>query len=368
MRNVDKELLKDVKNKKIRNIGILVGGGIGNIITFIPTIKKLKKELPDAHITLLGDNMALAKDILETYPYNLNTIELSRKLSFYKLIKTLLFIRASKFDLFILPMWKTDNIRVHKSIKNASIFAYLSGTRYILGNAQSPLSCLYNVRIVPFKENIIDLNLSSLEKLGFDITEEDKKPELFLNFTGTDKKIRDMLVKENLLSKNYPLVIFHTGTGKCYTNRQWLDERWAKLGDILIDKYKVCILFIGDNQDLVKIKEIQNLMNNKTYNFAGKLSLTETASLIKICNLIICTNSGPMHIAASLKVPSIVLIGPTPKEWWPTYNHNAYIMYKNTCKVFCEGYCNLKKNICMESITVEDVVNGVEKQIKNIRN
>ncbi|MDD5528429.1 MAG: glycosyltransferase family 9 protein [bacterium] len=368
MLNVDKKLLKDVKNKKINNIVILVGGGIGNIITFIPAIKKLKKELPNANITLLGDNIALAKDILETYPYNLNMIELSRKLSLYKLIKTLLFIRSSKIDLFILPMWKTDNVRIQKSIKSASIFAYLSGAKYILGNAQSSVSYLYNVKIMPYKENIIDLNLSSLEKLGFDITEEDKKPELFFNFTDSGKKIRDMLVKETLFPKSYPLVIFHTGTGKHFYNRQWLNERWAELGDILIDKYKVCILFIGDNQDLIKIKEIQGLMNNKTYNFAGRLSLTETAGLIKMCNLIICTNSGPMHIAASLEVPSVVLIGPTPKEWWPTYNHNAYIVYKNTCKIFCEGYCNLNKNICMESITVEDVVKGVDKQLKNIKN
>jgi ADP-heptose:LPS heptosyltransferase len=47
-------------------------------------------------------------------------------------------------------------------------------------------------------------------------------------------------------------------------------------------------------------------------NFAGRLSLIEMAALLKRVHLFVTINTGPMHIALALDVPTVAVIGGTP--------------------------------------------------------
>ncbi|MFA5032434.1 MAG: glycosyltransferase family 9 protein [bacterium] len=356
--------MNKAKKKNIKKVCFIIGGGIGNIITFTPVLKKLNKELPQTQITILGNNIKVATEILETYPCDIKKIELSPKMSFYGILNILNDIRKEKFDLMILPSYPFRHRRAYQSIIKSSLFAVFSGAKYIIGDKRAPLSFLfYNIRIIPKGRNIVELNLSILEQLGFTLNKEDAKPELFFNFVEADKKMNSWIKQYDLTTKK--LIVFHIGSGKGYYNRRWANDKWAELGDILIDKYKVSISFIGNKLESMEVQKIQNLMKQKTFNLAGELSLCETAKLIKISNLVVCTNSGPMHIAATLEVPSVVLMGPTLKEWWPSYSRTSIIVWKNKCNILCEGPCRRKENVCMTSITVKDVLKVIALQLKN---
>ena len=93
------------------------------------------------------------------------------------------------------------------------------------------------------------------------------------------------------------------------------------------------MIFGGENEvDFAKKIEdylvSQNI--NNFLNLAGKTSITELTNYISSLDVFITGDSGPMHIAASLQIPTIALFGPTnhfeTSQW---KNSNSFILKKD---------------------------------------
>jgi len=107
--------------------------------------------------------------------------------------------------------------------------------------------------------------------------------------------------------------------------------------------------------------------------FVDKLNIFETSKVISQCDLMICVDTGLMHIADSLGVPIIVLAGPTPMtKAKPLVSKYAIVRKFMSCAPCYQSiFWNTCNNpICMSSITVEDVLKqlfqfGINASIKH---
>jgi ADP-heptose:LPS heptosyltransferase len=89
-------------------------------------------------------------------------------------------------------------------------------------------------------------------------------------------------------------------------------------------------------------------------------------ALLSRCDLLVCNNSGPMHIAAALKVSTVSMIGPTVTPLWLPYGENNIVINKAlSCSPCNRAVC--KEHQCMTSITVDEVLEAVKTQIASIR-
>ncbi|MEM7819771.1 MAG: glycosyltransferase family 9 protein [Candidatus Aenigmatarchaeota archaeon] len=338
--------------KEIKKIAVLKGPGVGDVITSIPLLRNLRKNFSKSEIIVFNEiSYGVGKEILRKCPYIDHIIEINQK-SVFSILKIIRKIRKEKFDIIVdsFPStWKT------------AIFCYLSGAKFRLGYYHNPLSFLYNVKVKYKNQNKVELEANLLEKLGLHISEKDKELELFFDLKKNEKKINELL-RKNRIRKSDILIGIHAGRTDDIV-RTWVDERWAKLCDILIEKYKAKIIFVGGKSDEKRVEDIVRLMKNKPINFVNLLNLEETATLIKKMKLFLCINGGPMHIAAALKKPLIALCGDTKLGWDP-YGKNSYVIRKNFDNFRDTNY-KKGNNYYMRLIDVDDVLNNVIKVLRN---
>ena len=157
------------------------------------------------------------------------------------------------------------------------------------------------------------------------------------------------------------LVAIHPGSPVAL--KRWRPERYAKLADWLVAQKRAKIIFVGVDAEMPIIAEIQALMREKSFNIAGKTSLTQLASILQLCQLFIGNDSGPMHLAAAVGIPTIGLYGPgDPGRFGPVGAQCQTLRKKPDCPPCLGTTCRFGGEGCMSEIQVADVI-----QVINLR-
>ena len=90
----------------------------------------------------------------------------------------------------------------------------------------------------------------------------------------------------------------------------------------------------------------------------------ELISYIKSSDLFICLDSGPMNLAVCMNKPVIALFGPGDSTIWKPYSSNSYFIHKKDsfpCNPCSQKFCYYPENNCMAVISVDEVMNLVDK-------
>ncbi|GAB7140629.1 hypothetical protein RsTz2092_05790 [Deferribacterales bacterium RsTz2092] len=125
-----------------------------------------------------------------------------------------------------------------------------------------------------------------------------------------------------------PYIICHQypgGSNQPY--KRWRADKWRELITTLTNTgYNIALT--GAMTDRAECEEfVRNLSNNKVFSLAGKLSLRELARLIKDSFAVISVNTGVMHLAALLDVPTVGIHGPTnPRRWGAVGRRTATVL------------------------------------------
>jgi ADP-heptose:LPS heptosyltransferase len=94
-------------------------------------------------------------------------------------------------------------------------------------------------------------------------------------------------------------------------------------------------------------------------NACGAFSVSDSAALLQSCRLAICTESGPMHLAGALNIPSVVVFSRTNKyfgRWFPLGNRHT-ILYREAKCAGCDSvHCGVAGHPCMTDITVDQIL------------
>jgi len=147
------------------------------------------------------------------------------------------------------------------------------------------------------------------------------------------------------------------------SSKRWYPEKYAKVAIELANKFNIIIFGGVDEQnfanDIERILIKNNISNYQ--NLAGKTSMTELIKNISNLDILITGDSGPMHLAASLNIPTISIFGPTnnieTSQWM---NPNSIILKKNLdCQPCMRRTCPLKHHNCMKLIESKEVIDKI---------
>ncbi len=106
-------------------------------------------------------------------------------------------------------------------------------------------------------------------------------------------------------------------------------------------------------------------MGKRAINLAGVTSLRELACIIDECSLLLTNDSGPMHIASALGIPTVAIFGSTDQVVTGPYRH-GHILNKNvSCSPCLKRKCPIDFR-CMMQISVEEVLQEVYKVLQNV--
>lgn len=241
-----------------------------------------------------------------------------------------------------------------------ALITYFSGAKYRIGFPFRGRAYAYNIPVTPRSGEVhnVDFNLDVLRL--FDIPVSDPNPvfpldEHSLQFAG------HWFHSQGL--KNKTTVAVNPGGG--WYTKKWRNEAYSKLADRIAGSKGWNIVFLWGPGELEDVKDIQSKMQYPS-SLIPKTSLKEMGALLQQCHYLVSNDSGPMHIAASLGVPTLGIFGPTnPFLQGPYGTKHLWVRHE---ELDCLA-CNLTDcpigNICMTDLAVDTVYNSFLKLANN---
>ena len=308
---------------------------IGDVLLATPVFSNLRRTYPDAELHALTG--AWSRVVLERHPDVNNVVEYDspafcrtgQPTSLRDTFKLYRQLRRQKYDLMV-------DLRSDWRIV-CFAFGRLTPRRL----SRAALQVANKLGVAQFSgTHETTRNLDVLRQAGIPTP---VRTAIF-SVTAEDKKWASDFLATYQIEGQGPLIAIHPGSPIAL--KRWLPERYAELADWLIAQKRAQILFVGVEDEIPIITEIQARMRSASINIAGKTTLTQLASILLTCNVFIGNDSGPMHLAAAVGTQTIGLYGPgDPTRFGPA---------GEKCQTIRQA------SGCMSEIQVADVIQTLE--------
>ena len=162
------------------------------------------------------------------------------------------------------------------------------------------------------------------------------------------------------IAENRPLI--GIAPGAAYgPAKKWFPERFAAVADRLIDDTGAQTILFGSGGDRESTAAVEKNARHRLIDIAGKTNLKEAIALIARCTLFLSNDSGLMHVAGALGIPTIAIFGSTnPATTSPVGEKSVVIHHDVPCSPCLKSVCPTDFR-CMEMIGVEEVYAAARK-------
>jgi len=311
---------------------------IGDIVLTTPVVRCLKKQLPDVKIHFLTKTKFV--EVLHNNPYLDRIYHIDENIS--EVISTL---KKENYDLIV---------DLHKNIRSTLIKLLLLKPTKTFNklSLRKIILCKFHINLLP-NIHIVDRYLNTVSYLNI------KNDFQGLDFFNIKEDYRLPFDSNDYIS----FAIGAKHFTKCLPSDKIIE---------ICKNIKDNIILIGGDDEREKGDYIISKCSN-ALNMCGKLSLSETAKVIKHSKLVITHDTGIMHIAAALNKKIISIWGNTVPEFgmYPYMKKNGeqfiIIEKKNlNCRPCSRiGYKSCPKNHfkCMNEIKPTDIIDNLNKLI-----
>jgi heptosyltransferase-2 len=345
-----------IVNKKLPRDGIdkiLIRGTnwIGDAILTIPAIASIRATYPQSHIAVLAKPWLA--DIYKLFAAADEIIIYEKKYDnapgVFRLAQML---RKRKFDAAIL---------LQNAIE-AAIMSCAAGIPVRAGYESDGRGILLTHRVKRSKEirklHQIDYYLEMVKALGCVSVNKEMHLETKINQVDAQSALRKYIA-----DYQKPLVGFAPGASYGAA-KKWFPERFAAVADKIAAAFDSPIILLGGKSDANTAEEVRKSAHTGLINLAGKTDLKEAVYLISRCRLFISNDSGLMHIAGALNIPTIAIFGSTnPATTSPTGNQSIVMRRGVPCSPCLKKTCPTDFR-CMDLITVDNVYDAAYNLLK----
>lgn len=323
---------------------------LGDMVLSTPVFKAIKDKYPSSELCVLA--APVPAGLVECDP-RVNKIYLWEPgKGVAALLRVIRELRNAGFDLAIDPYFGPE-------LKTA-IIAFLSGAPFRAGYDIQGRGIFFNIRTREDfgRLHFVEEAFGVLKAAG--IGDRTGGPELFFP-PGAETEARCILERSGVEEKDL-LIAVHPGG--YYHSQRWPAERFAGVIERLTTAHKARIMLIGSSSEAGVIEAVFSVLGEQAKNKVFKavdLKPGTLCALIRRSKLFIGNNSGPLHMAAALKVPSVSTMGPTdPVKWTPLGADQVVLRTNLPCAGCGKGSC---RDGCMLDITVSAILAAAEKYI-----
>jgi len=345
------------------NILIVKLSAIGDVIHTLPALNAIRKHYQDAHITWLIEEAAY--DIVAGHEALDRVLVSKRKRWLKDLRGPGCFAAAKEAYFFIKDLRDTryDLILDFQALlKSGILIALAKGNRKVgFGRGLEHMEHSYiflNERIpaVDMEHHALSRGLMLLNAIGIPTPEIEYK----LPLSDNDRqKVLDLLKQYGF--ENPHRIVAVNPVAK-WATKLWPNQKFARLIDSLIEQYDCGIIFTGSLNDRPVIDDISCQMKGRAVNLAGETTLKMLAALYAEADMVVSTDTGPMHLAAAIGTPVVALFGPTaPWRTGPYGTGHQIVRVELECAPCFKRQC--ETTACMQQISVVQVLAAASKII-----
>ncbi|MCB9057681.1 MAG: glycosyltransferase family 9 protein [Calditrichae bacterium] len=331
------------------NILIIRFSSIGDILLTTPFVRQVKNKFPDAHLTYVTKQEFAP--LLKYNPYidDLMLYDASTKLKGLYQLRDELSEKKLKyiFDL-------------HNNLRSSILVKNLSGTLSKIRKNKFKRAILVYLKWNLYRE-IKPVSVKYMDVgSGAGIRDDGKGLELFLRGEKND------IFQENNLEKEQYICV---APAAAHYTKIWPLEYVKELLIRITQTSKLKVAILGSKSETILFKALPETEN--IIHLAGKMSLLQSAQIIKYSKGIISNDSGLMHMASALNKPIVAIFGSTVKElgFFPFRAESTIIQNDNLwcrpCSHIGREKCPLSHFKCMREITVDTVYNTVKRKFIN---
>ncbi len=342
---------------KFNNILIIKLSSIGDVVHALPFLEVLKISYPDSRIDWLIEEEA--SQVISGHPA-INRVIISKRKAWEKeILNPLKFtkvfseavgfykeLRSSSYDIVV---------DLQGLFRSGFLTALSRGKRKIgmSGGREGASFFLKEPAVsVDYDQHAINRYLNVASYLDCKTVRFKGEIPVF----EQDKKLADGVLGPD--TENNSIIAINPMAK--WKTKLWEPNKFSELASGLQKDLNCRIIFTGSGQDRAIIDEMIKHMGNAAgpVNLAGLTSLKELACLYSRCSVLICTDTGPMHIAAAMGCSVVALFGPTaPLRTGPYGTGHRVIRSGIDCSPCFKKECDDTK--CMKDITVDEVFAAV---------
>jgi ADP-heptose:LPS heptosyltransferase len=335
----------EIDKKKVKKILIIKFGGIGDLLLTTPVFPNLKDYFSDSKLYVL--TLRRGRDVLIDNPFleRVFTYDSSEDKS-WCLIKN---IRKQKYDL-VIDLYCNPR---------TALITFLSGAKYRFGFEFRGRSYAYNIKMKGRggEAHNVEFNLDALRKLDIPI----KSTQLMLPLNVVHREFAEEFIRKNNIDSKQILGISLTGGWEA---KRYKEKDYVELIKLILAKYDVnLILLWGTDAERKEAVAIHEAFPDRAYIIPDS-PIKYLGAIIERCNALIGNDSGPLHLAVSVGVPTLGIYGPTNPMLQGPYGEKNLTVVKEDLDCL---YCNLLEcpigNLCMVELSKDSIMDKFNKLI-----
>jgi ADP-heptose:LPS heptosyltransferase len=340
-----------------QRVAVLRALMVGDLLCAVPAMRALRSALPDAEITLIG--LPWARSFVERFNRYFNDfIEFpgypglpEREPQLDRIPHFFADAQRRRFDLAI---------QMHGSGSFVNSITVLLGARMNAGFYIPGDYCPDPERFVAFpeKETESGMMLRLMEFLNLPLQGDE------LEFPLTENDWRELNEREDIREfSSSAYVCIHPGAR--FPSRRWPPERFAAVGDAL-SRSGLRVIITGSQNEIELTQYVGSLMREPYCNSAGHSSLGALGALLSGARLLVSNDTGVSHMAAALRVPSVIIVSGSDHKRWAPHNHQLHrtVFHPIDCRPCVHIACPIG-HPCALSVTVEEILAEAKKILFN---
>lgn len=337
-----------IQSNHFQKILIVHTAFVGDVILVTPLIRAVKQVFPDAQIDVLV--IPETSGLLSNNP-NIRAVQIfdKRQDKFRSFFRTVSRLRREKYDAAFLP---------HSSFTTIALVTF-SGIKERIGFDRN-VSKYFLTKRVPFRNGVhrLEKNLDLIRPFSNSLF--DLQTELF-----PDPSVRDGIGQRLNRHFGEGTKVVAVAPGSVWNTKRWPEEHYVKLVKLLSDR-GFGIVLIGSKEERPLCERIQP--PGSSLNLAGETDFLESAAVLEKCKLLICNDSGAMHIANAVKTDVVAFFGPTVKAigYFPYRQEDIVLETDLECRP-CSSHggdkCPLGHHNCMKQLSVEIAFDAIIKKL-----
>jgi heptosyltransferase-2 len=350
-RSMDQE-----REQEAEKILVMEYWNLGDIVMLSPFLRSLRIQFPKAHITLLTspkaapilEHQGLVDEVMVVRVPWAQHYSRSKKynpfsLLWVELLRTLKSLRLRKIDLaFVARADIRDNFMLWFARIERRVGYGFGGGSYFLTDVVIP-----DLQHPHFSNRWLRL----LNAVG-------KNPiirEPRLAVTPEEQELAENVLAKQGIHRGEFLIGIHPGARS--ELRMWGEQNFLALAERLQKEFPIKIIWFLDPGQ-------QTPLGNGVCRHFVSLPLRQFMGVLARCQMLICNDSGPMHIATALEVPVVAIFGPTEPAWFGPIGkqHRVVLQPGFWCRP-CFDYCHFDQPYCLRTVAVESVFQAAARSL-----